>query len=225
MSCKVLTSQSALAFRPLFLEAEAESEPAVELIEETDIPEEQVPASELIRLQERIAELERTLPREVKLAREAGWRDGEQAGRETAAADLKPVLDRLARGIADIATLRPRIRRETESDLVTLSIAIARRLLRRELTVDPDAIQGLVKAALEKVQLRDVCKVRIHPEHQASIRRLVDRGDVLSALEIAPDAGLDPGDVVIETRRGDLDGTIESQLSEIERGFADRLGR
>ena len=36
---------------------------------------------------------------------------------------------------------------------------------------------------------------------------------------------LEPGDIIIETRRGDLDGCIETQLAEIERGFADRLKR
>ena len=47
-----------------------------------------------------------------------------------------------------VAGLRARIRKETESDIVTLTVAIARRVLRRELSVDPEAIHGVVKAAL-----------------------------------------------------------------------------
>jgi flagellar biosynthesis/type III secretory pathway protein FliH len=33
------------------------------------------------------------------------------------------------------------------------------------------------------------------------------------------------GDVIFETTHGNLDASIESQLREIERGFADRLRR
>jgi flagellar assembly protein FliH len=41
--------------------------------------------------------------------------------------------------------------------------------------------------------------------------------------EIVADTALQIGDVIIETRRGDLDASLETQLREIERGFADRF--
>ena len=56
--------------------------------------------------------------------------------------------------------MRARIRKETETDIVTLTVAIARRVLRRELSVDPEAIHGVVKAALEKVQSKEICLIR-----------------------------------------------------------------
>ena len=49
--------------------------------------------------------------------------------------------------------------------MVQLSLAIARRMLRRELAVDPDALHGLVLAALEKLQAQEICRVRVHPSH------------------------------------------------------------
>jgi flagellar assembly protein FliH len=39
------------------------------------------------------------------------------------------------------------------------------------------------------------------------------------------DASREPGAVIFETQRGNLDASIESQLQEIERGLTDRLGR
>jgi flagellar assembly protein FliH len=176
-------------------------------------------------LHERIVELERALQLDVRQAREAGYREGEAAGRERAAAELAPVLQRLSASIAGIAALRPRVRRDGEQELVQLSIAIARRILRRELTVDPDAVAGLVRAALEKVQPRDICRVRAHPHHVNTIRKHLEHCAAGSGVEVSPDGGLQPGDVVVETRRGDLDGSVETQLAEIERGFADRLKR
>jgi flagellar assembly protein FliH len=170
-------------------------------------------------------ELERTLQLDVRKAREAGYREGEAAGRERAAAELQPVVQRLTASINSVASMRPRVRRDAEQELVQLSIAIARRILRRELTVDPDAIGGLVKAALDKVQARDICRVRTHADYLPALKRCLDQSSAPAGVELVSDAGLQPGDVVIETRRGDLDGSVETQLAEIERGFADRLSQ
>ena len=65
---------------------------------------------------------------------------------------MQPVIERLARPSTKLAGLRPRLRREAEADLVKLAMAIARRVLRREIAVDPEALRGLVMAALEKLQ-------------------------------------------------------------------------
>ena len=58
--------------------------------------------------------------------------------------------------------MRQRFRQEAEEDIVKLALAIARRVLHRELTVAPDALLGLVKAALEKIEAREV-HTRAHP--------------------------------------------------------------
>ena len=69
--------------------------------------------------------------------------------------------------------LRARLRREAEADMVQLALAIARRVLRRELAVDPDALHGLVLAALEKLQgAGDLAAYRVHPSHAALRERV-----------------------------------------------------
>ena len=39
----------------------------------------------------------------------------------------------------------------------------------------------------------------------------------------APDPKLPPGGVIIDTRRGEFDASVDLQLREIERGLTDRL--
>jgi flagellar assembly protein FliH len=179
---------------------------------------------EIHKLHSRIVELEKVLESEVQQARDRAFKEGEKAGRETAAAEIQPVMERMLRSISDIAGLRARIRRETETDIVTLTVAIARRVLRRELSVDPEAIHGVVKAALEKVQLKEICAIRAHPDHVAVIRSFFEKSGLGAGLEIAADATMPLGGVVMETKRGNLDASVETQLKEIERGFTDRLG-
>ncbi len=171
-----------------------------------------------------LARMESAWEQRAREAHAAGVREGEAAGRSRAAADLQPALDRLARAIEELAGMRARLRREAEADLVQLALAIARRVLRREVAVDPEALHGLVLAGLEKLQSQEKCRVRVHSSHAAALAaRLGETG--CQGVEIAPDARCEPGAVVFETERGNLDASVESQLREIERGLADRLRR
>ena len=221
MSCKILSPSQISDMRPFF-----EVEPSLQQTCDDLAATERIglPHSQVIELHGRVVELEHALQRDVLHAREAGFREGEAAGREKSAAEMQTAMERLSRSVAELAGAKSRFRREAEHDVVQLSIGIARRILRRELTVDPEAIGGLVRAALDKLQTRDMCKIRVHPDHQSVVRRLLDKQGV-TAADVVADAGLHPGDVVVESKRGDLDASIESQLGEIERGFADRLKR
>jgi flagellar assembly protein FliH len=45
------------------------------------------------------------------------------------------------------------------------------------------------------------------------------------AVEVVPDAAREPGALIFETERGNLDASVETQLEQIERGLTDRLRR
>lgn len=107
--------------------------------------------------------------------------------------------------------------------MVQLALEIARRILRRELTVDPEAILGLVRAGLESVSLREVLEVRLHPAHAETVRLCLNKLGAPAALAVIADPHLEPGALLVETRRGGFDASADSQLEEIQRGFADLL--
>ena len=170
----------------------------------------------------RIAELEQQAERRARDSREAGYREGEAAGRTQTAAALQPVLDRLARGIQEIAGLRPQAMRDATADLVGLSLGIARRILHRELSVDPAALEGLVGSALQKLPGQEICRIRIHPELEPGLRQALAR-EGRGGLPLIADGTLERGAVLVETARGKLDASLETQLAEIGRGLVDRL--
>ncbi len=160
---------------------------------------------------------------ELESARQDAFRKGVEEGRRQAAAQMEASLARLARSIEEIAGLKPRLRAEAERELVAVALAIARRILRRELHVDPDAVLGLAKAALEKASLREVAEIRLHPSHAAPIRSHLARIGAPEAIRVHEDASLEPGAVIVETARGAIDASLETQLDEIARGLADAL--
>ena len=75
------------------------------------------------------------------------------------------------------------------------------------------------RLALEKVAMREVVKVRVHPSHAVALHQIAD----LQPELVEGDPTLQRGDLIVETTRGSLDASVERQLSEIERGFADRM--
>jgi len=170
-----------------------------------------------------IAQIQRQAEQRAREAHAAGLKEGEAAGRNRAAAELQPVIERLSRAIEETAGLRARLRREAENDMVKLSIAIARRILRRELAVDPDALHGLVLAALEKLRGQEICRVKIHTSLAASVTACLRKSQTGAMVEVIADPSAQAGAVVFETARGNLDASLESQFQEIERGLTDRL--
>lgn len=174
-------------------------------------------------LRARIAELETEVEAKSRQSYEAGCRAGaESAGRQMEA-EVRASVQRLADTITDLAQTRAETIRRAEADTVRLSIEIARRVLHRELTADHDALEALIKAALEKLQSQEVYRVRVHPDQERVMKACLDQSSRGQAVTLVPDPVLAKGGVVFEISRGAMDASVETQLAEIERGLIDQL--
>jgi len=158
----------------------------------------------------------------VREAREAGRREGDAAARQATQAELREMAARLAASIQQLAELRPRLRLQAESDLVRLAVAIARRIVFRELSIDPETVTALARVALDKLRMQEVTRVRVHPEHKTVIQEFLSKNGA-AGVEVSADPAQLRGTVIFETTRGNLDVSAETQLREIERGLTDRL--
>ena len=169
------------------------------------------------------------LQKEIEARAAAAYQQGQAAGEAAAAqrahARLEPVIAGLSQVIAELAGARKHFRAQAEADTVALAIAIARRVLNRELMADPEAMLGLVKAAFQKCDQRETHKLRVSPQDADAIREHRERLNLPQALEVVADGALTRGSALFETSRGDLDASVNTQLGEIERGLADVLRR
>ncbi len=178
-----------------------------------------------VPVERRIAELERAAAQREEAARALGRQEAESEARHQAQAAIEQELGRLAQSLTDLAGLRARLRHEAEADLLRLSITIAARILRREITLDPESIGGIVAAALSRLAGQEVTRVRVHPAHEAFLRARLQALAPGQNITVSPDSSLAPGGAVFETSRGKVDASIEAQLAEIERGLSDRLAQ
>jgi flagellar assembly protein FliH len=178
---------------------------------------------EVSRLQAELMECERRRQVEVAQARREAAAEGYRQAREEASAELNNVNNQIAQALSDLAGTKRKLRNDAEGELIKLSLAIARRILHREISVDPEALHGLVHTALQKLQNREISRVRVFPAGADAVRSALERIGAAPAIQVFPDSSLKSGDIIFETSFGELDASVDSQLQEIQRGFADRL--
>jgi flagellar assembly protein FliH len=171
----------------------------------------------------------RALGGDPDAAHQRGYEEGRAAG-EARAGELagqlaEPVLTNFGAIVNQLASARKQARQEAEESMVKLALAIAKRILHRELATDPEAILGLVRSAIDRLDAREIHRLRMSPgDAQVAIDNRADM-NLPKALEIIPDPSLGPGSAIFETTRGEFDVSAHTQLEEIERGFADMVHR
>jgi flagellar assembly protein FliH len=173
-------------------------------------------------LTQRIAQLEQALADTETNAYVRGRREGEGEAHQRYAAAMQSTAERLAQAVKQLADVRPRLCKEAETDLLRLAMAIAQRILHRQLTVDPAALEALVRVSLDRMGRQEQIRVRVSGAFADAVRTILGK---LSSrpIEVAEDGNLEAGSLIFETSRGLLDASIHSQLDEIERGLIDRL--
>lgn len=184
-------------------------------------------------LQTRVAELEILLAeRESQFAQQIEEACRQAMDQERAAvhseqaALLKRCADEISQAIEKFQIERIAYLEQLEHEVVRLALAIAGRVLNREIQMDPLLLSGVVRVALGK--LASTTEVRLHvPEAEKDLWKEMLR--FLPNLPICPelvvDAMMHAGECVLETHLGSVDLGVKAQLEEIERGFFDLLER
>jgi flagellar assembly protein FliH len=172
--------------------------------------------------------------REIRMERaqsaalEAARQSGVSQGQAQAQAEMTQQLDRerqaIGRAIEQFAHERRSYFRRVETDVVTLTLAIARKLLRREAQIDPLLLSGVVRVALEQVQAGSQVVLRTSPSQQGDWQRfLAELPETGRAVAIVADEAVAPGTLLLETSAGKAEINLEPRLKEIENGFLDLL--
>ncbi len=110
---------------------------------------------------------------------------------------------------------------EVERRVVELSLAIARKVLAREVAIDPMHLTAIVRAALDRVQDESVSKLRVPVSTAADWRAMFARGEL--RVEVVSDERLPGGTVRLETNVGQVELGVGAQLEEVERGFGELM--
>ncbi len=157
--------------------------------------------------------------------------EGYTAGLEAARADLEAQLRvefdaRVSAMQADVHAIiaaiegeRASLWRQTEKDVVTFSIEMAKKIIKTEVSENPKVIGEVIKHALRRVVSKEHIRIRISPVDIDAVRS--QREDLLlvldgaTNLDIVDDRRVEQGGCVIETTAGTIDAKIDTQLERM----------
>ena len=97
-------------------------------------------------------------------------------------------------------------------------------MVRREVSIDPLAMGGLVRVALERLQRQEVHRLKAHSSQAQNLRQILADARV-EGIPVVEDPRANPGTLVFETNYGKFDASFDTQLAEIERGLTDRISQ
>ncbi|MDR3737032.1 MAG: FliH/SctL family protein [Acidobacteriaceae bacterium] len=162
--------------------------------------------------------------------RQQGVQEGRQAEREALAgaraADDRRRAEQVAELVQRFAEDRERYLQSIEHEVVSLALAVAARILRREAQMDPLLLTGAVRVALGQLSNSTAVKLLVPAAELDLWRESIAHLPNLTVKPVVEAGeGMRMGDCMIETTVGTVDLGIRSQLSEIERGFFDRAGQ
>jgi flagellar assembly protein FliH len=165
----------------------------------------------------------RELEQRIEQARREGEQEGLRLGRDEVQRLLPSTLENIAASLAELEQIGQRLREETCQELVRLAITVTARVIHRETVVNPNAMAGLAKAALAKLQSREISRVRMHPALESSVSKTLEECGAPANLVLMTDSTLKPGDLLFETSQGVLDASLSTQFRELERALLDKL--
>ncbi len=96
-------------------------------------------------------------------AYEKGYAAGEKAGFEMGEQKAGVLIGRIEDLLRDLTTLRARLVKEMEPQCVELAIAVARKILVRELTTKPEDIIKMTKEGLLKLERTGQITIKVNP--------------------------------------------------------------
>jgi flagellar biosynthesis/type III secretory pathway protein FliH len=130
----------------------------------------------------------------------------------------------LARAAATLAAAgreRDRCLAAAEREVVALALAVARKVLGRELAYGA-AVADLAARALEEARARREVLLRVNPADAAAVREAEGRLAAIllrAPLAVREDPAVPPGGAVVETEAGCVDASVDTQLALLARAL------
>lgn len=151
-------------------------------------------------------------------AEAAGYADGFTQGRAAGEAIFNEQVGRLRKLVDGAVHDLQAALRQLEPQLVELTLAIAERVIERELTTQRDLVVDVVRASLSAAGSLPIVRVRVHPDDHAFVSVAwpsLSSFTAESQIELVPDPQIQPGGCIVDTTSGLIDAQPTTRLAEI----------
>src|SRR5690242_17187104 len=155
---------------------------------------------------------------EVKAAEELrrAFQAGYEQAREELTAGVDGVAEAFGKAIEELAHFRAMVRDRYERELLEVALGVAKKVVQQELQERPEIWLGMIRNAVHRAVDRERIAVRVPPPLLAFLRdslpELRSTLDDVKEVELIEDPSLTLGGCVIESRFGEIDIGVESQI-------------
>lgn len=155
---------------------------------------------------------------DLEAARTQGFEEGRCAAEREGSDRLASAVGALGQAAAGIHAIRDAYARDLARNIEAVAIAIAQRIVEREIRSDPEVLRNLVARGLELVALDEPVDVRLHPTDLELSKEAIGRlllPERSSLLNIVADPSLEPGNFLLSTPGRIVDGRVDTALSAL----------
>lgn len=156
-------------------------------------------------------------------AKQAGWDAGYAEARQAAEAELAELMTTARAVVQEAITVKHQFLRDSQPEFGRLAVAIAEKILGKELTLNSKAITDIVARAIEAANVQGACYIKVNPQDYEILGPLWDAipsfqqpGD---SWELVADRRISRGGCLIEVGGGTVDARWETQLAQISAAF------
>jgi len=148
-----------------------------------------------------------------------GFAEGQRTAAAAAQQEFAGLAKKLATTLDDLMRVRNEMIRHTEKQMVQLALAVARRVVHREVSLDPQVLLTMMRVALERVSDAARVTVRLNPADYQSVTAAIDGTATSDQVTLAADGRVPRGGCKVETEYGDVDAGVDAQIQEIARAL------
>jgi flagellar assembly protein FliH len=128
-------------------------------------------------------------------------------------------LERLDLGVTLLRSQGERLAEQARSDALELAFMIARKIMEREIHSDPVALLSLIRSAITRAGEANQITLRLNASDADALRiaghDLTTTTFSLAKVSVVADPNLSPGDCIVETNLGTVDGRLSTRLAEM----------
>jgi flagellar assembly protein FliH len=150
-----------------------------------------------------------------------GYAQGERAGLEAAATRGQAMLRRLGETLRELTALRAEMIQRTERQVVQLSIAIAERVLQRDISLDRSLLCAMARVALDRLGEHASATIRLHPDDFAAVSAGSGTDWMSDQITVMPDPMVSRGGCRVQSDFGFMDVGVAAQFRELSRTLFD----
>ncbi len=166
---------------------------------------------------------------EIQLVRDEAHRQGMAAAQQALAAERERAAAQLTTSLEELRAERETFLRQAQPEILKLSLAVAEKVIGREVSESPDIVLDLIRKSMKRLKDKAQLHIRVNPEDLELVREA--RADLLASvdgvekIEVSDDRRVGRGGCVIESPNGTLDARIATQLRELERSITKAASR